>query len=268
MSKDLELTQIDFAAMLLAPETSIPTRMFSTADDVLRDRVGIYRGNLHAIWCNSLRSAYPVIEQLVGSDFFEQLAILYGRRYPSVSGDLNEFGQYFPSFLQRESSVQAYPYFSEVAQLEWQVHRAYYCADDEVLDLHDFLRLCGPTVTAFGLKLHPAAFLFQSVGAAVQIYLAHQTSDTKLEELDVSSTIPSFALVTRRDWRVSTSEITHAEFVALSALDQGRPLADALELALDLDHQFDVALVLSKWFELGAFSHFYEVCKDSLQQPD
>lgn len=260
MNDELELTQHRFAAMLLAEEISVPDPLFVGDTELLAERAGIYRGNLHAIWSNSLRNAFPVIEQLVGSEFFEQLAILYGQEFPSSSGDLNLFGQYFSDFLRKESSVKAYPYFSAVAQLEWQVHRAYYSADAENLDMQHFLSTCGPAATEFALRLHPAASLFQSDCAAVQVYAAHldQALDAEESSIEFVLEAASFALVTRPDWIVKLTAITQAEFVVLSLLQQGQTLAAALDAGLDLDKNFDVAATLTKFFAAGAFSDFYK----------
>lgn len=260
MSKFLESTQTCFAAMLLAEQLDVPSTLFAGDVELLTERIRIYRGNLQAIWSNSLRNAYPVIDRLVGSHFFDQLAILYGQQFPSLTGDLNQFGQHFPEFLEQEPSVKAFPYFASVAQLEWLVHQAYYCADAEILCLANFLNTCGQSASEFGLRFHPAASLFRANDAAVQIYLAHMDGSIDMSEVQLQITMEqiSFALISRAEWEVEVLTLTHAEFVALSSLSQGSMLEAALDAALAIDAKFDIAAALSKWFSAGAFSSFYQ----------
>lgn len=259
MSNFLESTQTRFAAMLLAEQLDVPSTLFAGDVELLTERIRIYRGNLQAIWSNSLRNAYPVIDRLVGSHFFDQLAILYGQQFPSLAGDLNQFGQHFPKFLEHEPSVKAFPYFSPVAQLEWLVHQAYYCADSEILSLVNFLNACGQSASEFGLRFHPAASLFHANDAAVQIYLAHMDASIDASEMQFQITMEqaSFALVSRVEWKVEVLALTHAEFLALSSLNQGSMLETALDAALVIDAEFDIATALSKWFSAGAFSSFH-----------
>lgn len=261
MSKFLEVTQTRFAAMLLAEQLDVPSTLFVGDGELLTERARIYRGNLQAIWSNSLRNAYPVIDQLVGSHFFDQLAILYGQQFPSLAGDLNQFGQHFPEFLEQEPSVKAFPYFSSVAQLEWLVHQAYYCADAEIISLAEFLNTCGQSASEFSLRFHPAASLFHVNDAAVQIYLAHMDASIEAPgiQFQITTEQASFALVSRAEWKVDVLALTHTEYVALSSLNQGCKLEAALDAALAIDAEFDIATALSKWFSAGAFSSFYQI---------
>ena len=65
----------------------------------------------------------------MGDEFFDGLAHTYGKSYPSDNGDLNLFGAHFAQFLQDFEHVADYPYFPDMARLEWALHRAHYAAD-------------------------------------------------------------------------------------------------------------------------------------------
>lgn len=246
-----QAAQEKFAALLLDRKQAIPTGFFSGDPVLTLERLRIYRGNLHALWSNALRNAFPVMHQLVGDEFFDQLSILYGQQFPSQSGDLNVFGQHFADFLQTEVSVQAYPYFSSVAALEWLQHCAYYAADADAFNLASFLSVAGEDATSYALICHPAFALFQANFAAVQICLAHQ-NEAK-QAINVALDISSYAAVSRKDWRVQLTQLSEAEFVSLQALRDGESLGVALEIAMELDPGFEVASILQQWFELGIF---------------
>lgn len=250
-SSRLQMVQEAVATSLLNREQTIPTEFFSGDPDLSTERLRIYRGNLYAVWATALQNTFPVIQQLVGEDFFKQLAILYGQQYPSESGDLSIFGQYFAQFLASEASVLDYPYFSAVAEIEWKLHRAYYSADAEVLDFNTFLSTAGEHVANYVFTCHPSVALLVADVAAVQICLAHQHDE--LGALDFSLNAPSFALVNRCQWQVQLTQLSHAELLSLQALCEGESLGVALERAIDCDQAFDVAQALRRWFALGIF---------------
>ncbi|MFZ6817234.1 putative DNA-binding domain-containing protein [Undibacterium sp. Ji22W] len=259
MPLSLQSAQEVFVDLLLDREQTLPTEMFSGDQAMCAERLRIYRGNLHAVWTNALKNAYPVIYQLVGDAFFEQLSILYGFQSPSRSGDLNIFGQDFADFLRDEVSVIEFPYFTAVAVLEWQQHLAYYAADVVALDLTNFLSIAGDKAAQYRFDFHPGVALVQSNFPSVQICLAHQAGLT--QEFDLPLNTPSYALVSRKDWRVDLTQLSQAEYVALLALRASDSLGAALEKALELDPEFDIAAALQNWFQRGIFIEFR--CKDS-----
>lgn len=226
---------------------------------LIASRVAIYRGALEAIWSQTLANAYPVMQKLVGEDFFEILAADYGRQFPSRSGDLNAFGADFSQFLRRENAVVDFPYFADVADLEWGIHCAYYAADASSLTLAGFLRAVGNAAQESQLIFHPAVVLHQSATASAAVWQAHQGDE--VAALDMQLNTPSFALVSRRDWLVELQQLEESSYIALAALRDGRSLAVALELALATDASFNVAGALQSWFSLGVFSAYS--CKES-----
>ena len=104
--------------------TALP--LFKGDTSLAQQRLALYRGNLSATWSKALASAYPVLRELVGEEFFDALARAYGHSFPSSSGDLNQYGGEFPGFLRDFAHVAAYPYFADVALCEWAVHRAHF----------------------------------------------------------------------------------------------------------------------------------------------
>ncbi|BBB61496.1 hypothetical protein UNDKW_3223 [Undibacterium sp. KW1] len=175
----LSLTEIQsqFARALLQPSFATQTAALFNAHPHQDDRLALYRGNLTAIWTAALKNAFPVLYQLVGDDYFEQLVRAFGRAFPSESGDLNQFGAKLAAFLKTTPDAADYPYFSDVAALEWQIHAAYYAADAEALSLTNLLQAVaasGQDVQAVRLLFHPAVSLFTAELDSVAIWFAHQ----------------------------------------------------------------------------------------------
>lgn len=259
MDNKLHQIQEDFSQLLVLENLGSVPDLFSTEPDLVEQRLAIYRGNVQSIWTKTLANTFPVLQQLVGDEFFTFLALQYGRQFPSQSGDLNQFGSQFSRYLSTEAAVEDYPYFSAVAELEWQLHCAYYAENTDSIDLAQFISSAGEAAQHSRLLFHPTASLFQASYAAAQVYLAHQMQS--IRTIDVPLNTSCFALISRPQWRVELMLLDAASFSALQALQQGRELGETLERAMALDPQFDIATQLQKWFALGTFVGFE--CKES-----
>ena len=249
----LQKTQENFVTALLNVD-QVPSceQLFSTAPDKVADRMAFYRGNVTGNWAQALANAFPVIKQLVGEEFFVELSRQYGRIYPSQSGDLNQFGENFPRFLKDLATVASYPYFFDVATLEWQVHCAYYSANVNAFSWPQFLELNEENIPQRVLTCRPSTTLFSSQWASVQVWHAHQGEE--VAALDVPIDQASFALISRQQWTVTVTPLAEASYAALTALKAGKSLEQALETAIAYDENFDIAGQLKHWFEQEAFT--------------
>jgi uncharacterized protein (UPF0276 family) len=214
-------------------------------------RLAIYRGNLTASWDKALSSAYPVIRQLVGAEFFSALARAYGKAHPSQDADLNLFGHRFAHFLAGFERVSEYPYLPAMAALEWDVHLAHYAPDAVPLGAAGFARLSPAALEASRFALHPACRLYASEWATVQLWLAHQPDGPGFPE---TMQADSFALVARPLWQVRVAPLPRAAHAALSVLAGGASFGAALDAACAIDENFDVAANLKQWLDLGVFA--------------
>ena len=90
--------QRHFAAALFddAPETIVP----SIRDDGLDPgaRVDIYRNNLREGFIKALALEFPVVQRLVGEEYFRQLAVLFHSDHPSRAGNLHFIESGEPGF--------------------------------------------------------------------------------------------------------------------------------------------------------------------------
>ena len=63
------------------------------------DRLRIYRNTFIGTLISALRLTFPVVERLVGQEFFEGSAAAFVERHPPRSAYLNEYGAAFGDFL-------------------------------------------------------------------------------------------------------------------------------------------------------------------------
>jgi hypothetical protein len=99
--------------------------------------------------------------------------------------------------------------------------------------------------------LHPSSALHQSEWASARLWLAHQPGGPDFPDV---MRAPSYAVVTRPRWQPNVVELTPAAFAALAKLAGGAGFGDALDAALALDGNFDVAAHLRQWLEAGVFA--------------
>lgn len=222
-------------------------------------RFALYRGNLSANWEKSLSAAYPVLKALVGEEFFGGLARAYGKDTPSQAGDLNLFGGHFPEFLASFPHVADYPYFPDMAQLEWAVHRAHYSDDRPAIDPAAIAQLTPEQLDAVLLVLQPACRLIASPWAIVALWQAHQVTDADTDtdaeiNFPADMTQPNFGLVLRPQWKVQVQPLQSSAHAALLALHSGLTLGAALDAALEVDAEFDFVFHLQQWLQLGIFT--------------
>ena len=210
------------------------------------NRLAIYRGNVIANAVRALTATYPIIRQLVGDEFFDGLARAYGREHPSVSGDLNQFGEQLADFVSAFPHTQSLPYLPDVARLEWLAHYAHYAADHVPLDTGRLAAIREDDYPRLALTLHPAVAVFASPYPVFRIWEVHQDDYRGDIAVDLGSGADA-VVVYRPQFRVSVAALTGGESAFLSAIVQGALLGDALQQAFAQDAAFDLTASLKRW---------------------
>lgn len=244
----LAKAQQAFAGALFAPAGEAVALSLCRGDD-LRHRFALYRGNLTATWHKTLSNVYPVLQQLVGDEFFAGLSRAYGLAYPSLSGDLNLFGEQFSAFLAIFPHVADWPYLPDMARLEWALHRVHYAADAQALDGQAFAGLAPELIETACFRLHPAYYLLASHWALDVIWRSHQPGGT--QDFPKQLQCDSYLLLVRPLWKTQVLSIDKSSHAALSVLAAGGNFGAALDAAFDCDPGFDVGANLQQWIQQG-----------------
>ncbi len=255
MHADLELLQRHFAQGLIEPglmDEALTT--FKGDPDLNRERFALYRGNIVAIWQQTLANAYPVLQRLLGADFFNDLARIYGQTMPSLSGNLTELGAALPDFIGSLENCRAYPYLSDVASLEWRVHQAYYAEHSTAITLAELATFPPEQLGELQCRLQPDCALFESPWSVAAIWSAHQNEPVVFPDNLAEQT---YCLIWRQPWQtrwdVQVSPLSCASYVALTALQNGQSLGAAIEMAVQEDPEFAVQTALADWFSRQLF---------------
>jgi hypothetical protein len=216
-------------------------------------RLQIYRNNLAESLIAALAAVYPVVTQLVGEDYFRQLARLHIARHPMRSGHLHPFGRELPALLREVPSAAELPYLADVAALEWAWHEVYHEADTLPLDPALLQEVPPKQQMNLGLQLAAAARLVSSPYPILRIWHAHQGEGDPAFEIALDEGGVDL-LVLRRELEIEFVLLDAAEALWLRELQRGVPLALATQAALDTRLSFDLAATLGRHLALGTFA--------------
>ena len=243
---DLSAQQAGFAQAIVDPHKAAAAAPLLAGDAAIaEDRLGIYRGNALANARKALSGAYPVINRLVGDEFFDGLAREYQRRFHSRSGDLNEYGDAFAGFLEDFPPVRELPYLPDVARLEWAAHRAHYAADVAVFDLPRLAAVPPERQGDLRFRFNPAVSIVGSRFPVDRIWQVNQSGFDGDASVDLDAG-PCRVMVVRPRFRVQVRRLSPGAFGWIDAAARGRTLAQALEAAFAIDPAFDLGTTLAE----------------------
>ena len=221
-------------------------------------RLEIYRFNVLANLCGALKDIYPVVLTIVGEAFFQHAAAQFVRAHPSRSGDLNEFGAQWPSFLADYPHAAALPYLRDVAKLEWAWHKAFHAADAPPFDLQRLAAVPPERHGAMQFALHPSTRLIQSRYPILRIWEVNQPDFAG--EIEVAWDVHDESMLVHRDIvdgvSVVIERLTEAGYAFLLALGKRARLEDAAAAALDFDADFDLQGFLLESVQSGVIIDF------------
>lgn len=191
-----------------------------------------YQGNAAANAARALGAAYPTVQALIGADDFQPLAQALWLEQPPVRGDLAQWGDSLPVWLQAHPELGAWPYLADCARLDWAVHRCEHAADAE-LDAPSIARLGDTDPARLHIVLRPGLAVVTSPWPIVTIHETHregagadalQSARAALQARTAES-----ALVSRSGWRAQVRRIDPLTTVWTQRLLAGDSLAAALD---------------------------------------
>lgn len=218
-------------------------------------RLSVYRNNTQLGLTEALRDGYPVVNKLVGAEFFNHLARSYIRQHPPKAGCLMFFGGQFADFIADFKAAQGLPYLPDVAKLEWLWHEAFHEADAAALDIAMFSRVDPDAYGKLGFALHPSARFLASNFPVLRIWQANQEDyegDGHIS-LDEGGCQP---LIYRPELGVEIVALNEGEYLLLTLLAKEVTLTQALEQVTIKNPSFDILPVLQRWIAKGLFTEF------------
>lgn len=241
------------AALAGADAAAEAAPLFRGSPQAALARLAVYRGNVVGACTQALAGAYPIVAKIVGAPFFEGLAREYLRHFPSLSGDLNEFGAFFPQFVAAFEHTQDLPYLPDVARMEWLAHCAYYARDAAAPDLARLAAVAEEDYGALHFELAPACALLESRWPLARIWQVHQDDYEGEFSVDLDAGAQR-VLIHRPMFRVHVAALEPGSHRFLERVAAGATLATALEAAIAEEPSFDLGAALAAWFGAGVIA--------------
>jgi len=216
-------------------------------------RINIYRNNFREGFLKALALGFPVVQRLVGEEYFRQLGKRFVSEHPSRAGNLHHIGAPFAGFLRSQFADTPYSYLPDIAALEWAYQEALVAPDAPPLDLTPLRAISPEKLAELRFALHPACKLVSSEFPIVQIWRANQEDREGTEVIDLRAGA-DFVVVRREADAVELRRLPPAEFALLRTLSRGATLGDALQAAQALAPDFDLPRALRHFVGLALFA--------------
>lgn len=221
-----------------------------------------YRANAEALAERALGAVFATVQPMVGEENFQHLACEFWQAHPPLRGDVGEWGEKFPEWLDAHAAMARWPWLGDCARLDLALHHNERAADAG-FDTASLALLESTDPALLVMQLMPGTALLRSRWPVATIHAAHRVDAAHNEAAfaDVRVALDDRrgeqVLVVRQGWRAQAHALTPADAEWAEALLAGANLSAALERAGD---KFDFATwlrtaVRGQWLKGVAVLH-------------
>ena len=228
--------QTAFTAALLNPEMEVPEGIIQPDGTPASKRFDVYRNNVVTSLIDAMGTAFPVIKQLVGEQFFDAMAGHFVRLNPPQSPLMMFYGEGFPDFLESFEPVQKLPYLPDMARLELARRTSYHAEDNPVAPSEALAEIPPQELGDVKLILHASVQMVSSEHPVFSIWRFNATRDRtpiQAQSEDV--------LISRPQSDVGLQLLPPGGVQFLRALKTGKTLAQAAETGENAHVDFDLS---------------------------
>jgi hypothetical protein len=231
----------------LQPDLASFQRQFVAAIDVpATGAFAVYRNTVIHGAVEALRANFPVVEQIVGEEMFEGVAVEFSEARPPKSPVLAFYGAEFAEWLVEQAWIGDLPYLPDVARIERLHVECLMAADSPVL------AYAPADLSGLRLTLHPAVRFSWLLTPAMSIWLAHQRPIRSAIEPEWK---PEGALFARpAPFTMHTPRIGASAHRILSGVRIGERVGRALSAAARLHPGEDSHATFASLLNLGVFA--------------
>ena len=234
-----------FADALLDPGGPVPEGILAALEPDIKSRFDVYRNNVFASLIEALKDSFPVIEKLLGEDYFRGLAREFITASPPSSPVLLEYGQGFAGFLENFPPLQEMIWLADVARLEMAWLEAYHAADARPLSSDALAGIASKKLAQTRLILHPSARLICSPWPILSIWQANQEEEEEEQEINLDQGGEDI-LILRPHAGVELHRLGPGSALFIKSLLHKACLDDARQAAMAQSDEFDLAANLAR----------------------
>lgn len=242
------VTQTQFASAILDPEATAPEGLLGPNGAPAGKRFSVYRNNVAVSLTDALAQSFPVLQKIVGEEFFDALAGVFLRAHPPQTPLMMFYGSEMPRFLEGFPPVEHLPYLADVARLELSIRHAYHAEDRRAIEAASLQNLAPDALMASRLILAPAVQTFKSAWPLHAIYLANTKPDAP-----AVSPGGQEVLITRSEFDPEVILLPAGGAVFVQTLAQNSTFLEAFEAASETPG-FDLSSVLGLLLSGGAIT--------------
>lgn len=224
------------------------------------ERLQIYRNMVFNTLSGALKTSYPSVLRLVGTDCFDGAAARYIAAVPSLSGNLQEFGEAFPNFLATMLETVELPYLADVARLEWARQESYLAAEARPIPLESLTSLEEEELARTVFALHPSVHLIDSRYPVLDIWHFCQEENQDYLRLGEQG---QAVLVWRKGTQIVMQAISSCSCQFITGLLAEMPLGATIGSAGAEDPRFDLSENLSLLLQNDLLVGFHIVQRKS-----
>ncbi len=241
--------QAEFVAGLRDPGQPPPASLDSPGGVAPKKRFDVYRNNVVASLIEALRASFPIVERLVGEEFFKATARAYIDQEPPKSPLLFLYGESLGDFLETFPPAASVPYLGDIARLEWARLSAYHAEDRAPITIDTLAQIPPEQLAGVTFDLHPSLALLSSRWPVFSIWAA--SSGLGPQDAVEMKRAEQLAVI-RPTFEVDTHLLPEGGYGFLAALHKGATLGEAAEQAAGQSESFELAHHLEGLFYLGA----------------
>ncbi len=250
--------QHKFRNTMLQPATQITdacdsfSNLFVSDGISVEERLKVYHNNVVGSLCESLSATFPVLENLVGEEFFKSMTRAFIFDNPPVNACLHGYGAGFDRFISDYAPAQSLAYLSDMARFELALNHAYYAQNDLPLPPGGLTAIAPEDLGNTILPLRHSVTLFSSPYPITEIRDFCLNADAN-ETPDLEKTHHCRLLIFRPQLDVLILPLQQDELDMLTALKSGQALGTCVESVMSNHETFNFASFLQKHISLETF---------------
>ncbi len=237
----------------LTKENTLMAHDIDSHDISAQGLMGIYQSSAIANITHALSLTYPVIEKLVGKDFFRATCRQFIRDVWPKTANMDDYGGEFPEFLSEFEHAKHLVYLADVARLEWAFHQSSLADNSSITDWSTLAKVTD--ILQLQFVLAPSYRLIHSAYPIDKIWQLNQDNALPDIEVDFSrdddTNNSTYLVLIRPELKTLIVPITHGEFEFLQCFERKKTFEQAIIVATSKQEGFCVDNSLKKFIELS-----------------
>ena len=239
----MEQGQSDFIKRLIGLEES----HLPDAQPAYTHRFWIYQNNVFAALQDYLNEVFPATRGVVGEAFFKQMAQVYIQTSPPFEGNVLTYGANFADICERFEGLSAMAYLTDLIQLEWALHRAYYAEDDDAIDVTSIPQ---DELLTMPIRLSDNIRLLSSQFPVIEIHRQSLPGYEGQVNIDLAQSQDNI-LVCRRAYKVEHRALTNDQRLFIRELQSSDTILECIEHTQNSVSPDELSTALGLVFELN-----------------